>query len=94
MILAHEISITGSWLITDGEIKKDQNCQRIDWLVNNYLIKLANSALWGDWEILYKDPTDSRYWELSFPNSNLHGGGPPALQLISESAAKKKYSID
>jgi Immunity protein 27 len=44
-------------------------------------------------DVLYVDPSDSRYWELIYPDSQLHGGGPPTLRNLSEAAARKKYGI-
>ena len=37
----------------------------------------------GGWETLYRDPDDGRFWKLTFPKGHLHGGGPPALILVS-----------
>lgn len=64
---------------------------RIAWLVNNYLTKVASDGI--NWTVLYQDPEDRRYWELNFPNSELHGGGPPTLVCLSDEESFKKYVI-
>ncbi len=69
----------------------DEQSKRITWLVNNYLIKIASDGI--DWTVLYQDPEDKRYWELTFPNSELQGGGPPSLILLTETNAKNKYNL-
>jgi len=48
----------------------------------------------GGWSRLYLDPVDGRYWELIYPQSEIHGGGPPRLAHISADAAKIKYGVD
>ena len=45
----------------------------------------------GGWSKLYRDPSDGRLWELTFPNSEWHGGGPPCLTCISREKADGKY---
>lgn len=66
----------------------DDQSNRITWLVNNYLIQIASDGV--SWTVLYQDPEDKRYWELTFPRSEIHGGGAPSLILISENDAKGK----
>ncbi|MEM7379742.1 MAG: Imm27 family immunity protein [Bacteroidota bacterium] len=38
-----------------------------------------------------KDPYDNRYWELSYPQGNLHGGGPPSLINLDKDYIVKEY---
>ena len=45
----------------------------------------------GGWSALHFDPADGRLWELTFPESRLHGGGPPLLHVVSEEEAREKY---
>lgn len=44
--------------------------------------------------MLYKDPTDGRYWELTYPNSEGHEGGPLKLTVMSPEEAEFKYHIN
>ncbi|MBI2735202.1 MAG: hypothetical protein HYX38_01410 [Rhodospirillales bacterium] len=55
----------------------DEICKRIETLVANYLDVLGVDA--SGWDTLYRDPNDSRLWELVHPQSELSGGGPPEL---------------
>lgn len=86
-----ETEIVGKWIFTGGKMIADEQCERIQWLTTNYLKKIALDKT--GWDVLFQDPNDSRYWELIYPNSGMHGGGPPSLILISESEAKEKYNF-
>ena len=88
-----ELVLTGSWRYVDQEMRGDQVCERIEWLVLHHLKKSAASLQWGDWETLFRDPSDGRYWERTYPQGDLQGGGPPRLQVLSETEAKAKYKI-
>ena len=70
----NEVIITGKWLFQNNQIVGDENCIRIEYLIENYLIELGLND--GGWEILYQDPKDFRYWELTYPHGELQGGGP------------------
>ena len=86
--------LTGRWLF-DGQVTRgDVVCERIARLTQHELQKLASSPQWGDWEILYVDPSDGRYWELTYPQGDLQGGGPPQLQVLSAAEARIKYRLD
>ncbi|MDO3641564.1 MAG: Imm27 family immunity protein [Mucilaginibacter sp.] len=72
--------IKGNWLFDGKEMSSDHNCKRIDWLINNRLIKVNSKD--NGWTTVYIDPNDSRYWELTYPQGEFQGGGPPILQNI------------
>lgn len=65
--------------------------ERIRHLTDHVLLKIAISPVSGAWETLFKDPADGRLWERTYPESEMHGGGPPSLLLISVEDAVKKY---
>jgi hypothetical protein len=89
-----ETILTGRWLLDGDVVRGDVACERIEWLTKNELQRLASSPQWGDWEILFVDPTDGRYWELTYPQGEMQGGGPPQLQVLSEIDAHRKYPLD
>jgi hypothetical protein len=84
-----EIVITGNWILQGGRPVADEVCKRIDTLTKTYLVKVGQDA--SGWNTLYLDPTDGRYWELIYPQSELHGGGPPELRNLSVQEANQKY---
>lgn len=52
---------------------------RINWLIENKLVKVGIGKESGGWEHLFRDPADGRYWLLTYPFGALQGGGPPSL---------------
>jgi hypothetical protein len=86
-----EVEIKGAWLMVNGRMTEDNNCRRISSLVKSDLQLVATSK--DGWEKLYRDPQDGRYWEFTYPQSEMHGGGPPALVLIRSESAREKYGI-
>lgn len=86
-----ETVLKGRWIEKGSTVIQDDVCKRIDYLVSSVLEELGVNEL--NWSVLYKDPNDQRYWELTFPESSLHGGGPPELKVIDPIVAKRRYGI-
>ncbi|HYE31792.1 MAG TPA: Imm27 family immunity protein [Methylomirabilota bacterium] len=87
-----ETLLTGNWLFDAGQIKGDMPCERIHALIMSHLILLARDS--SGWDSLYVDPADKRLWELTYPQSELHGSGPPQLRALTTTEARKKYDVD
>lgn len=83
--------LAGSWVEENGVRTLDDVDRRIFWLVTRRL--LPRGIVHGGWEQLYQDPRDGRYWELSFPEGSLHGGGPRRLECIAPSVARERYGV-
>jgi hypothetical protein len=86
-----EVSLDGKWERVDGKVRGDAVTERIHALVKGTLIKVGTDA--SGWDTLYRDPQDGRYWELTYPQSSMQGGGPPRLAVISREDARKKYGV-
>ncbi|MFC5862729.1 Imm27 family immunity protein [Acidicapsa dinghuensis] len=86
-----EASIVGTWILQEGKIVSDTACKRIESLVQSELVFVARGK--SGWEVLYVDVNDGRYWEQTFPHSEMHGGGPPMLQVIELKDAAHKYEL-
>ena len=84
-----ETDLLGKWEVVAGNVVGDVNSERINDLVERYLEKVVVDAT--GWDTLYRDPDDGRYWELTYPESSLHGGGPPRLTYLSHKQARAKY---
>lgn len=87
----HECVIEGRWVVSAGRVIVDSTCDRIHFLVTDYLCHLADTD--DGWSRLYSDPADGRLWELSYPQSHLHGGGPPTLTAISSEQAAIRFGL-
>jgi len=88
-LLPHETELTGQWIIVGGKTISDEICARIHRLTTEVLVKIGHDA--SGWHTLYRDPRDSRLWELRYPQADLHGGGPPQLTCISAKRATDVY---
>jgi Immunity protein 27 len=84
-----ETRLVGQWVEVQGATQADPVSKRIEALVRDSLVRVSVSS--GGWDTLYRDPSDGRLWELSYPESELHAGGPPSLTVIAEPNAADKY---
>jgi hypothetical protein len=88
-----EVEQVGKWVAVNGQLRADKTCERIQWLTTHHLRKVATSKQCGGWETLFEDPDDGRLWERTYPQSEMQGGGPPRLSVLSREQAKVKYQL-
>ena len=89
MINPDETEIRGRWEMAGLKVEGDVNVRRIQTLIETYLKTVAHDET--GWETLYVEPNGQRFWELAYPRSDLHGGGPPMLRSLSAQEAREKY---
>lgn len=87
----HELTLVGSWTERDGRRELDETDRRIFWLVTRRLV--ARGQANEGWDQLYQDPRDGRFWELTFPEGSLHGGGPRRLECVAALVVREKYGV-
>ena len=92
MLDPSETALVGKWIHISGSVDGDAICKRIQQLTQFHLKPLGISD--AGWSKLFVDPSDGRYWELTYPQGEWHGGGPPTLTHISEDYAKSKYDLN
>jgi hypothetical protein len=85
-----ETELVGRWENIDGSVRGDFVADRINELIRVYLTPVV---IENGWERLYRDPADLRLWDLTYPQGEMHGGGPPMLTLLSLEEARKKYKF-
>jgi len=44
-----------------------------------------------NWKALWRNPLTGEYWKEFFPQSELHGGGPPEFVRITEEVAATEF---
>lgn len=85
-----ESVIEGRWVFAKGKMVADEAALRIDDLTASYFEFVAGI---DGWNLLYRDPRDGRLWEQTYPQSELHGGGPPKLAVVTLDEARTRYSL-
>ena len=88
-LLPSEEKLIGRTIYTDGKLIADETYHRIRWLTSQHLQSIAGM----NWRILFQDPEDGRYWELSYPQRHRYGDGPPHLRTISPDEARKVFGV-
>ncbi len=81
-----ETVLTGQWRSQGGRVVADDVCMRILTLTKTYLIEIVRDA--SGWGALYRDPYDGRYWELTYQQGELQGGGPPQLMCVAADSVR------
>ena len=89
-----ERELRGEWIVDSRATTPDSAERRIGRLLESYLEQVAVKPNSGGWEILFRDPRDGRYWELTYPQAEMQGGGPRRLTLVTLSSAEASYLID
>lgn len=85
----HEADLAGRWTVNENRTEADDTCKRIEWLTAEKLQKVAGDP--SGWNVLYLDTADGRYWELTFPQSHMQGGGPPRLTHLPQEEVMLRY---
>lgn len=80
--------LIGKWIQHGSEVFADDTCKLIEEMVERFN-RVASRD--NGWIVLFEDPKTVSLWELSYPNSELHGGGPPKLTRISSIEAAELY---
>ena len=58
-----------------------------DWIAHKLDRLVVDST---GWIILYRHRGTGQRWELSYPRSEMHGGGPPLLRRVPEAIPKSE----
>lgn len=85
----YETELVSGAEMSAGRRVPDLPARRIAWLIKFHLRELGVTD--RGWSVLYRDPTDGRLWEKTYPKSYLQGGGPAVLRVISVEEARSRY---
>lgn len=91
LLASSKTLLEGKWITTAGKVVADDTSRRIEFLITNALVQVVTDD--SGWTVLYKDPGDNCYWELSYPDSSEHGGGAPVLRRLNIDEVKQRYGI-
>jgi hypothetical protein len=89
-----ENELVGEWIGRGPDVRGNEACERIEWLISGVLEYVGADKDSGGWDKLYRDPGDGRYWLLTYPKSHMHGGGQPSLKHLelTTSEVEKKFA--
>ncbi len=73
--------LTDRWVMSGSKVHAEGDAAEIDALLSTELVRLSGTD--GDWRTLYRHRTTGKLWELSYPQSEMHGGGPRRLRRLS-----------
>ncbi len=91
LIQPDETVITGTWVDQDGRLVPDDECRRIERIITTHEItEVARSD--DGWSVMYR-AKDGRFWVLTYPHSELPGGGPPLLINVAPEDARARFGI-
>jgi hypothetical protein len=86
---SNETQLVGQWIAVGQQVEGDGACNRIEALIRGHLRKVSTKE--NGWTHLYIDPNDGRFWELTYPHGDWHGGGPPTLTCVTQDEAQRLY---
>lgn len=73
----------------NGSVIRDS--KKIDEMIKKQFKKIK--SIKGGWLTLYKHTSRDEYWEKFYPDSEAHGGGPPALKKVSDDYVRENYEL-
>jgi hypothetical protein len=73
------------WVLHDGKMIAEGDARTIDSLLEAKLIELRK----GNWAILYRHRDTEELWDLVYPQSEMHGGGPRRLRRLDHNDPEK-----
>jgi immunity protein 27 of polymorphic toxin system len=66
------------WELRDGHMRAVGDALLIDDLLKNKLVEVQKK----NWAILYRHKETGEFWDLTYPQSEMHGGGPRRLRMV------------
>ena len=68
------------WEFQDGRIRAVGDAKSINDLLKNKLVEVRKE----NWAILYRHKETGEFWDLTYPQGEIHGGGPRRLRVVSD----------
>jgi Immunity protein 27 len=84
-----ETELRGYWIDLGSSMTPDAAWERITILTREYLKLVATRS--DESAVLYRDPADARFWELTSIAPQMKDGGPPLLACIGPERARERY---
>jgi Immunity protein 27 len=83
------VELRETWESKDGRVVGAGDSAIIkEWLATK-LIKIKIDRKYGAWRVLYRHCETGEFWELTYPHSGWHGGGPRLLRRLNIGAPEQ-----
>ncbi|WP_425265694.1 Imm27 family immunity protein [Terrihabitans rhizophilus] len=82
-----ERALVETWVLRNGRVCAEGDSAEISALLKGSLVHVAYAD--GGWRSLYQHRGTNRFWELTYPNSHMHGGGPRRLRELELAHAEE-----
>jgi hypothetical protein len=76
--MTHELNEI--WEFRDGRVHAVGDARDIEDLLRTKLVEVRK----GNWAILYRHKETGEFWDLTFPQGEMQGGGPRRLRVVSD----------
>lgn len=63
----------------DGRVRAAGDARLIDDLLKHKLVEARRD----NWAILYRHKQPGEFWDLTYPQGGMHGGGPRRLRMVT-----------
>lgn len=83
--------LVGKWIVDKSrKVVGDKAERQIQEAIHQF-VKLAERE--GGWTTLYRSSFDNSYWERTYAQSELHGGGPSKLTRLRAEQVAERYLV-
>ena len=72
------------WCFENGKMTVRGDAAAIDGMLAKKLDKIKVDPI--NWIVIFRHRDTNQLWELSYPQSELHGGGPRRLRLLGDAS--------
>jgi hypothetical protein len=73
------------WVVRDSKMIAEGDAKTINELLQTKLVEIRK----GNWATLYRHKDTEKLWDLVYPQSEMHGGGPRRLRRLDHNDPEK-----
>lgn len=82
--------LNDTWEFQNGQMRAVGEAGAIDSLLKDKFVEVRK----GNWAVLYRHKETGEFWDLTYPQGEMHGGGPRRLRVVSNPDNWIPYPVD